>query len=136
MFRFAHSIQHDQPSGLALWKGTARALVLFLALGLLLAHSIVPHEHVDWQSAVSTSTPVGFDLGVDHLTHFTVSSEDEVTPYSFVLKESRSYGTSIVCSVQQEASQPVHRLPFSASTRVKHSGHAQGWAHRPPPVLV
>lgn len=136
MFRPSNSIQHDNPSEQALWKGAARALILFLALGLLLAHSIIPHEHADWQSAVSTSTPVGFDLGVDHLTHYTVSSEDAVASFAFVLKESRLNGTSMVCSVQQEASQPVHRSPFSASTRVQHSGHAQGWAHRPPPVLV
>lgn len=136
MFRPSNSIQHDNPSEQALWKEAARALILFLALGLLLAHSIIPHEHADWQSAVSTSTPVGFDLGVDHLTHYTVSSEDAVASFAFVLKESHSDGTSVVWAVRKDTFQPVFRPPFCASTRIQHSGHAKGWAHRPPPVLV
>lgn len=136
MFRPSNSIRHDNPSEQALWKGAARALILFLALGLLLAHSIVPHEHADWQSAGSTSTPVGFDLGVDHLTHYTVSSDDEAVPYACFLKHSYSHRNSFVCWVDRKEMHPILRMPFSASTRVQHSGHARGWAHRPPPVLV
>jgi hypothetical protein len=110
-----------------------RFLALGVAVGLLLAHSMVPHQHADSPFEVHASSPVGFDLGQDHLAHYTVSQE-EVSEARNAVVVFGAMGNSIVHGTTAYFKNPQ---VYSPAIKIDvASGHGFSWAHRPPPSLA
>lgn len=136
MVTLMNALRHVRLPQVSLWKQPLRAMTLFLALGLLLAHSVVPHDHSNAQSSRMASSPLGFDLGMDHLSHFTVAGADEEIPCRVLAQHQlRNLETHIFASELDVAQLPA-LWPQGLSRHRPELGHAQSWAHRPPPVLM
>ena len=136
MFSLRNALLHVRLPQLTLWKQPLRAMALFLSLGLLLAHSVIPHDHTDTQSNWMASSPVGFDLGMDHLSHFTVAGADAEVAFGVLAQQGlRNSETPIFAWALKVAQLPVQSPQVTPGQR-QALGHAQSWAHRPPPVLV
>jgi hypothetical protein len=133
MFQAAQGIAKMYRQAIQGRMKSLRFLALGVAVGLLLAHSIVPHEHTDSPFEAHASSPVGFDLGQDHLEHYTVSQEEvsearnAVVVYGFM-------GNSIVHWTMAYSKNPRAHSP-AIKTFVA-SGLGYSWAHRPPPSLA
>jgi hypothetical protein len=106
-----------------------RNALMYVAALLMLGHSIVPHDHSNFEPPRFILWQLfSVDLGGDHLQHFAPSASEEAPQDAIQDQLLASIDHSFLLPRPFAWDEPVER-PHCAQT----FGHLSSWSRRPPP---